>query len=346
VKMIQLRRCCRDLRGPAIVGLALAACAFGVASAPAQDLAAELKQVPYRIVYETWHDNNWEIFSIKADGSDPANLTATPDIHELCPHVSPDGTKICLSVDEGEGDAKVRNVYYMKMDGSGRTLVAKNARQACWKADGTAIAYLGGEFDEFSIKDFATRGVFIYDLATGRRTQHPNRELYHLYNLCWSPDGKWFLATVHGGMGYSHAILAIEAEGTRVVNLEIPGCRPDISSDGKHVAWGPSDWVLRAGDLDFSGPVPKVVHQRDLVESEKPLEIYHVDWSPDGRYVVFSRGPKRKVLGNIPEIVGVRAQDWNICVADATQMNRWTTITSDGNSNKEPDWVPVRRANP
>jgi hypothetical protein len=27
-------------------------------------------------------------------------------------------------------------------------------------------------------------------------------------------------------------------------------------------------------------------------------------------------------------------------VADATAANRWVAITTDGNSNKEPDWVP------
>ncbi len=144
-------------------------------------------------------------------------------------------------------------------------------------------------------------------------------------------------------MGYRHAILAIEADGPGVFNLEIPGCRPDVSPDGKHLAWGPSDWVLRAGELDFTGPKPKVVNQRDLVTSEKPNKIYHVDWSPDGRYVTFARGPSRKVLGQAPEIVGVRAKDWNICVADAAKPNRWTAITTNGLSNKEPDWAPTGR---
>ena len=86
--------------------------------------------------------------------------------------------------------------------------------------------------------------ITIYDLQTGEHKQHPNKQIHHLYNLCWSPDGKWFLATVHAGMGYSHAILAIEADGMKVIDLNIPGCRPDISPDGTKVAWGPDDWIL------------------------------------------------------------------------------------------------------
>ena len=307
------------------------------------ELPAELGRVAGRIVYETFCEDNWELFSCRPDGSDAVNLTKTPDFNELYPHISPDGTKICFTADEGQAAAKTRDVYYMNRDGTGRTLVAKNARQACWRSDSQAIAYLGGEFDAFSIKDFATRGIFIYDLATKTVKQHANESLHHLYNLCWTPDGKWFLATVHGGMGHSHAILAIEADGMGVFNLHIPGCRPDVSPDGKQVAWGASDWVLRAGELDFTGPEPSVINRRDLVTSTKPLKIYHVDWSPDGKYITFARGPSRKVLGQIPEIVGVRAKDWNICVADAARTNRWTTITTNGLSNKEPEWAPAKQ---
>jgi len=306
-------------------------------------LRKELKALPFKIVFETRREGNWELFTVKADGSNPVNLTRTPDINELYPHVSPDGKRVCFVVDEGEGGKKVRSVWYMKLDGTGRTLVARNARQPCWSPDGTRIAYLKGEFERFSYRDFATKGIFIYDLKTGQHHEHPNKSICHLYNICWSPDAKWFISTVHAGMGFRHGILALEAAGQKVFNLGIPGCRPDISPDGHLVAWGPSDWALRRGKLDFSGPRPRVVDQRDIVTSRKPMKVYHVDWSPDGRYVAFSRGPSRKRLGYAPEMVGIPAEGWNICVGDATAKNRWVAITTDGNCNKEPDWVPVAK---
>lgn len=305
------------------------------------ELQTDLSEIKYKIVYETYREDNWELYMADADGSNSVNLTNTPDVNELYPHVSPDGAKICFVADEGEGESKIRNVYYMNIDGTGRTKIADNARQACWKPDGTAIAYLRGEFEKFSYLDYATKGIFFYDIKTGKHTQHPNKELYHLYNICWSPDGKWFVATVHGGMGYDHAILAIEADGMGVFDLKIHGCRPEISPDGTKIAWGRSDWDLAVGDLHLTLPEPKITNQRDAVTSEKPMKIYHLDWSPDGKFFAFSRGPiKKKALGYAHEIVGIKASDWNICVADGT--GKWVAITEDGLSNKEPDWAQVR----
>jgi len=307
-------------------------------------LKAEIKknEPNCKIIYETYRNNNWELYISNPDGSNQVNLTKTPDKNELYPHVSPDGTKVCFVSDEGNGP-DIRNVYYMNIDGTKRVKVAENAREPCWNADGSAIIYLKGETDKFSYLDYATKGIFVYDLKTKTHTQHPNKNIHHLYNICCSPDNKWYVATVHGGMGYDHAILAIEANGNKVFNLEIPGCRPDISPDGKKIAWGSSDWALSIGDLDLTSNPPKVTNRRNVVESQPPMKIYHIDWSPDGRYVAFSRGPKKETMGFAPEIIGIKAKGWNICVADAINYNNWSQITSDGNCNKEPDWFLIKK---
>jgi Tol biopolymer transport system component len=323
----------------AAVGLLIAlASAVGAARATAADLAEELKKVPYKIVYETLQDGNWELFQVNADGSQPTILTRTANLNELYPHVSPDGSRICFLCDEGEGDAKARNVYIMNMDGTGRQRVAANGRDPCWDHSGAKVVYLPGEFAKYTALDYASKGLSVFDPKTQTRWDHPNPEIHHLYNVCCTPDGKWFVATVHAGMGCGHAVLAIEAEGKRFFNLKIPGCRPDLSTDGKKIAWGADDYTLCVADLDFTGPEPKVINRRDVVKSEKPLEAYHVDLSPDGKWLAFSRGPKQKRLGHPPEMIGVRADGWNLWVADATATNRWMQLTTDGKSNKEPDW--------
>ncbi len=323
----------------------LASAEESLAGFPADpNLLAELKTYPYRIVYETCRDNNWELFMMNADGSNSINLTRTPGISEVYPHVSPDGTKICFVADLREGTATVRHAYTMNLDGSGRTLVARNGRDPCWNHDGSGIYYLGAEGTEPSSKDYAAKGLVYFDLKTGRAKEHPNnKQLSHLYAICCTPDGQWILSSVHGGMGFSHAILAIQAAGMGVVDLRLVGCRPDVRWDGKMVANGSTDFSLTLSDLDVTGPEPRALRQRAFLTSGKPNWVYHVDWSPDGGYVAFSRGPKpqtKSLVRPAPESVGSQAPGWNICVADALRKNRWAAITTDGNSNKEPDWVP------
>ena len=308
---------------------------------PSPRAELNLKEIPFKIVYETYRKtdgkNNWELYLINADGSNPVNLTNTPDVDEMYPHASGDGTKICFVVDEGTGITKVRSVYYMNIDGTGRVKVADNARQPCWGPDGKTIAYLKGEYERYSDRPYATSDLIIYDLQTGQYTPHPNKSLHHIYAICWSPDGNWFLAAVQGGMGYSDAILAFEADGTRVFDLarwRVKGCRPEFNFDGKKMVWGETDWNLCVANIDLTSSSPRVTNIREVVKCFRKSKVYHVDFSPDGRYIAFSYGPFKG-----GQQVGGKAKGWNICVSDMT--GKWVQITTDGNHNKEPDWVPI-----
>jgi len=300
----------------------------------------DLTKIPFKIVYESYRQtdgkDNWELILMNADGSDPVNLTKTGDVSEMYPHASPDGSKICFVADEGTGRNKVRNVYYMNIDGTNRVKVAHNGRQPCWSPDSKKIAYLKAEYERYTIRDYATKGTFFCDLASGTTTQHPNEKLFHLYNLCWGPDGQWFVATVHGGMGFKHAILAFQIDGDKVFDLApfgVGGCRPDFNPDGTKITWGMTDWDLCFGTFDVSSGTPRVTDVHRVVKCDKEHEVYHTDFSPDGKYIAFSYGPKAE------EIVGGEATGWNICITDLT--GKWVQVTTDGNQNKEPDWVPT-----
>src|SRR5579859_4487873 len=92
------------------IPLALVISTLLVARSQAQsDFQKELKDSGFKIAYESYVDNNWEIFVMNADGSHPQNLTRTPDLHEHYPQISPDGRRICFSVDQGEGREAVRS---------------------------------------------------------------------------------------------------------------------------------------------------------------------------------------------------------------------------------------------
>jgi Tol biopolymer transport system component len=327
--------------------LVLVLFAGGVATCEEQSLRPhgdiDVKSIPYKIVYESLRKEggkeNWELILINADGSNPVNLTKTPDVSEIYPHVSPDGTKVCFEANEGTDQSNmVRNLYCMNLDGTNRVKIAQNARQECWGPDSRTIAFLRSEFERYDRHDFATKGVYFYDLKTGKTTEHSNcANLYHLYNLCLSPDGKWFVATVHGGMGFKHADLAFPAQGSEIFDLtrfRVTGCRPDFSPDGKRICWGATDWDLFTASFDTSSGKPVVANVHQIVKCDKEHEVYHTDWSPDGKYIAFSYGPEADEVG------GGLAPGWNICISDLS--GNWVQITTDGNHNKEPDWVPTK----
>jgi WD40 repeat protein len=318
-------------------------------------LKERLKGSPFKIAYECYVNENWEIFVMNADGSQPHNLTQTPKEHEHYPQVSPDGTRICFSVDAGEGRDAVRSLYVMDIDGKNRKLLADHAREPSWRPDGKAIGFLPQEYSKFNVMDYYTKGMSFYDLATGQVTPHPNTtNLHHLYNPSYAQNGKWIVSTVHAGMGFDHAILAIEANGPKIINLKIPGCRPCLSPDGHQIAWGSGDHEVVLAPIDLDSDAPAVGHWRLRIQ-DKTNETYHVDWAPDSRTVSLSRGPASKGDPSKPgtflsacEIVGVYAAGWNLCAVSAERegvidLNRaaetdFMMLTTDGFSNKESAW--------
>jgi len=308
-------------------------------------LLDELKTYRHKLVFESFRDGQWELMTVNADGTQPVNLTRTADVDELYPKTSPDGLKICFLADEGKGEAKRRNLYVMNADGTGRTKIGENARDPAWSPDGKRIAYLKGEFEGHTLIVFATKKLFVVDLETRETREHANKDLEHLFSLEWSPDGKWLVTTVHGGMGFRHSILAIEAEGPRYFDLKLPGCRPDLGPGGKKVVWGHGDYAIGVADVDLAPGGPAASNLKKVVVSKEPVMTYHMDWSPEGRYIAFTRGPKspkKMLVGATRETPGVEAPGWDLCVADPNGDNRWVQITSDGLSNKEPDWVFVK----
>jgi len=344
--------------------LAFASTSFLLAASSSAEeqngLQEKLGKLPFKIAYECYLDDNWEIFVMNADGSGAVNLTHTPQEHEHYPQVSPDGTKICFSVDQGEGREAVRSLYVMDIDGKNRRKLIDGAREPFWSPDSKIIGFLPQEFPKFNVIDFYTKGMSFYDLATGKIEAHPNStNLHHLYNPSWSPNGKWIAATVHAGMGVGHAILLIEAHGNKVINLNIPGCRPCISPDGKQLAWGAGDHEIAAASINLDSDQPSIGEWRVRVK-DQVKEIYHVDWSPDSRFLSFSRGPASKgdpsktgTFQAACEIVGVYAPGWDLCAVSAERdgvvdLNSSTNtdylmLTTNGASNKEPAWFRARK---
>ena len=317
----------------------------GRRSAPASPQSTDLRNSPHMILFEAYDQDNWNLFVINANGSDRHNLTRTRDVHEMYPQASPDGRHICFLQDIQQDGQTTRSVYYMNADGNERTLVADRARQPCWSPDGSRIAFVAQEFKRFNIDDYASKGLYFYDLRTATTTEHVNKKIHHLYGLTWSADAEWIVSTVHGGMGFGHAILAIPLAGNKVHDLKIRGCRPCLSPDGRKITWSRNDHTICVADIMLRSNAASVSNVV-VVHQEKNLHLYHPDFSPDGRYVSFSVGPGGRVRRNGPgthtqvaEMVGVRGK-WDLFVKRADGSGPAVQLTHDaGMSNKESEWI-------
>ena len=109
----------------------------------------------------------------------------------------------------------------------------------------------------------------------------------------------------------------------------------DLSPDGKHMVWGETDWNFKIADVNTVGDEPEVLNTREILRCSRRYKVYHVDLSPDQKWITFTYGPFEG-----GQQVGGFAQGWNICVGNV-ESGQWVQITGDGNHNKEPDWVPI-----
>ncbi len=335
------------------VAMLLLACFSGVSAS--MPLRNRLRDTRFKIAYECYVKDNWEIFVLDTGATGAVNLTNTPRVHEHYPQVSPDGTRLCYLVDEGEGRDTVRSLWVMDIDGRNRKKLRDYAREPFWSPDGGRIGYLPQEYPKFNVMDFYTRGMCFYELASGNIEPHPNSaNIRHIYNPCLAPNGKWIIATAHAGMGVDHGTVAIAANGDKVLNLHIPGCRAALSPDGRQIAWGAGDFEIAVAPIDLESGSPHVGPRR-LRILDQHNRLIHVDWSPDGHFLCFSRGPAGQGEPARPGtfsgpcgLMGVYAAGWNLCAVSADQEGvldldqatdtDFCMLTTNGCSNKEPAW--------
>jgi Tol biopolymer transport system component len=298
---------------------------------PAQaELRAELKRSGLKLCYQSRRDGNSELYVMDADGSNHVNITNTPDVDEVYPHVSPDGRRVCFTtVSAGKNSVRF-DIYWMNMDGSQRTLVASDATDPCWDPSGRKIAFVKRLSRKKTI-DYQNTGLYTYDIPTGK-TEITSGKLYHAYVPCFSPAGDWVIATVHEHAEFGHAIIAIDLRAGRTYSLErngVNGCRPDFSWDGKMICWNPDDYHVNVAPFDPTSI--ERLPQRVLARAPKGGSAYFGDWSPDGEYIAYSMNPDVEFSDPRTRVM------WDIFVTRAAG-GPYVQLTFDHANNKQPEF--------
>jgi Tol biopolymer transport system component len=191
--------------------------------------------------------------------------------------VSPDGKTVVFAA----GTATYGpNLYAVPVEGGEPKQIAGTGRYPCWSPDGRWIAYLGPD-------DVDKDRPAIYRMSPdGREVLRISRQSDYVMGggIDWSPDGRWiaYFSRTDGGSQGSLRLISAEGGAGR------PICLISDVSAHSDVAWSPDSqqlafvsrgkiWVVRA-----SGGEPVEV------KTDLDAAVGKLDWSPDGRKIVFS----------------------------------------------------------
>ena len=311
----------------------LVAAAGGVHAAEAKRdprpaaLAEEIAERGWIVYGARSEAGDWDLFLMRPDGSNIRNITNTPEISEAAPRFSFDGKQLLYRA--LEKDAQIDHDQYGLQ---GRVMIAdadgKHARAigedrefpwACWSPDGVHISCL------------TPKGIHIINYSTGKEVRKLPREgMYQ--QVFWSADGLWFCG-VTNKFGESWTVARMHSVTGKInpVN-EFQNCTPDWFPDSKRLIFSHRPdgqegygWTqLWMADGDGSN--------KKLIYGEDGYHIYGGAVSPDGKYVLFTKG---KADGGQSEKSGapmgvMRLADAPLITGESQALRKLHPDTKDG----------------
>jgi len=246
-------------------------------SLPASSITSAGVEEWSRIVFQAYHDGNWEINLAQGDGSQPIRLTNHPAA-DMFPRLDRGVTRVAF-ISDRDGNFEI---YVMNADGSSlRRLTANNADDASpvWSPDGSRIAFASKRDGNWEIyvmnADGSAQTRLTYDGADD-------------VTPTWSPDGTriaWVRRSEYDG-----ALWVMNADGSDA--HPITGWlrfleNPDWSPDGIRLAFdydADGDLWNELAVANADGTGLHTVYDRGYM-----IDLWMGSWSPDAEWLLFTR---------------------------------------------------------
>ncbi|MFZ1266188.1 MAG: hypothetical protein WAU95_06975 [Anaerolineae bacterium] len=228
-----------------------------------------------KIVFQSYRDNNWEIYVARGNGGYPVRLTydAAPD---LAPRLSPAALQVAFT----SRRTGTYEIFVANVNGSNLRQVTPNGGDdagAAWSFDGTRFvyeSYVNGQWDVFVIN------------VDGSNPQRLTNSPDYDGTAAWSPDGTKIAFTSRRSGELGVWVMNADGSGQTRLSTQPSAENPAWSPDGTRIAYdADSDddtwheiWVMNA-----NGSNPRRLYRP---EDEK-TDAWVGSWSPDGRYIAF-----------------------------------------------------------
>ena len=263
---------------------------------------------------DTSNQNNYELYSINANGADLRRLTTNSSM-DFAPKWSPDGRKIVFVSDR---DVKNhREIYTMDADGTNARRLTETVygtnNGPSWSPDGRKIAF---ESIGDDLKRLVYFDIYIMD-PDGNNVQNitntPNADEY---GPVWSPDGQQLAFESNQNTGFMD-IYIMDADGRNQRRLTYDG---DNRRESRFPAWFPGSEIV------FSSTRDTTDHNLYIMNAEGN-NVHRVTssgnpnyscWSPDRTKIAYSLGGDGQI---------------NIMTADGEEVVELT-------EGAQPSWTP------
>ena len=221
------------------------------------------------IAFESYRDDNYEIYVMGSDGSNLRNLTNHWE-WDRHPSWSPDGRHIAFeSYRDGNWE-----IYVMGSDGSNPRRLTNDSdrdRSPSWSPDGRHIAFESYRDGNGEIYVMASDGS-----NPRRLTKYPADD----FSPSWSPDGRHIaFESYRDGNGEIYVMASDGSNPRRLTNHSADDFFPSWSPDGRHIAFH--------SDRDGNGEIYVMASDGSNPRRLTTISGTSPSWSPDGRHIAF-----------------------------------------------------------